>query len=154
MHARWGKLYRDMTPAELAMEEAVASLGVPYRAQFPYFLYGLRYFLDFLLPTLGVVVEVDDPSHASPDRQIADARRTADLTAEGWEVVRVTNEQALADAKTALLEALTRRRTHKTRAWPACMPAKRTAPRRGQRSARQEAREIARARKEARCSST
>ena len=54
-----------------ALEDAVAALGVPYRTQFPCFLYGLRYFLDFYLPTLGVVIEVDDPSHNRLDKSEA-----------------------------------------------------------------------------------
>lgn len=96
MSVRWAKLYKG-TAAELALEDAVASLGVPYRTQFPYYLYGLRFFPDFLLPTLGVIIEVDDPSHNKADKIIADAERTEALEAEGWRVVRCTNEEALSD---------------------------------------------------------
>ena len=97
MHARWSRLYRS-TPAELALEDAVAAIGVPYRGQFPGFLYGLRYFVDFLLPTLRLVIEVDDPSHNTAEKQITDAERTAALERVwGVRVVRCTNEEAIAD---------------------------------------------------------
>jgi very-short-patch-repair endonuclease len=97
MHARWSRLYRS-TAAELALEDAVAAIGVPYRGQFPGFLYGLRYFVDFLLPTLNLVIEVDDPSHNTAEKQITDAERTAALQRVwGVRVVRCTNEEAITD---------------------------------------------------------
>ncbi len=97
MSMRWGKLYKG-TPAELALEDALAAVGVPYRNQFPCYLYGLRYFLDFALPTLQLVIEVDDPSHESEEKQLDDAERTAAIEAKyGWTVIRCTNEEALSD---------------------------------------------------------
>lgn len=102
MAGRWGKLYRDSTPAELAMEEAIATLGVPYRNQFPGYLYGFRFFPDFLLPTLRLIIEVDDESHGKKDKKIADQQRTEELNALGYTVVRCTNKQAL----TAPMETL------------------------------------------------
>jgi very-short-patch-repair endonuclease len=95
MATRAGKLYRDTTPAELSLECEVARLGVPYRIQFPYYLWGVRYFPDFVLPTLKVVIEVDDESHNRRVKQEADAVRTEELNALGWEVVRCTNREAL-----------------------------------------------------------
>lgn len=97
MAVRWCRLYRG-TAAELALEDAIAALGVPYRNQFPGFLYGVRYFTDFYLPTLGLVIEVDDPSHEKAEKIEADAERTADLErAWGVAVVRCTNQEALED---------------------------------------------------------
>lgn len=98
MAARWARLYRG-TPAEIALEDAVAALGVPYRNQYPGFLYGLPYFPDFFLPTLGLVIEVDDKSHNEVDKRAADAERTEVLAARGWRVVRCTNREALEDPK-------------------------------------------------------
>lgn len=106
MAGRWGKLYRDSTPAELAMECAIAELGVPYRNQFPGYLFGFRYFPDFLLPTLKVIVEVDDSSHNKKDKIIADDNRTSELNAMGWTVVRCTNQEALDDARAVLRRLL------------------------------------------------
>lgn len=97
MAVRWCRLYRG-TEAELALEDAVAALGVPYRTQFPGFLFGVRYFVDFYLPTLGLVIEVDDPSHERNDKREADAERTKELQKEwGVMVLRCTNEDAIND---------------------------------------------------------
>ena len=99
-------LYRG-TPAELALEDAVAELGVPYRVQFPGFIYGFRYFPDFLLPTIGVVLEVDDPSHFKGDAPEKDAERSAYLLEHfDWVTVRCTNEEALTDPRGAVARML------------------------------------------------
>ena len=96
MAMRWGKLYKG-TPAELALEEAVAALGYPYRTQFPGYLYGFRFFPDFLFPTLKLIIEVDDDSHNRAEKIEADRERTEALNRLGYTVVRCTNENALAD---------------------------------------------------------
>lgn len=96
MAMRWGKLYKG-TPAEHALEPAVAALGLAYRTQLPGYLYGFRYFPDFFIPQLGVVIEVDDASHNRKAKQEEDAERTAALAARGYRVVRCTNEEALND---------------------------------------------------------
>ena len=106
MAGRWGKLYRDITPAELCMEEAIAELGVPYRFQFPGYLYGFRFFPDFLLPTLKLIIEVDDDSHNEKAKKIADAQRTEELNSLSWQVVRCTNKEALGDARKTLRRLL------------------------------------------------
>lgn len=97
MPPRWNKLYKG-TPAERALEDAVAALGVPYRTQFPGFLYGFRFFPDFLLPTLNVVIEVDDSSHTRAAKMIEDADRTEFMEEKfGWTIVRCTNADALSN---------------------------------------------------------
>lgn len=110
MGARWARLYRQ-TAAERSLEPAVAALGRPYRVQEPLYLglHGpaLRYFPDFLIPSLNLVVEVDDPSHK--EKATEDAVRTWWLwKVYGWRVVRVTNEEALTRPALALREALER----------------------------------------------
>ncbi len=96
----WKGLYH-MTDAERSIEPAVAALGVPYRTQFPCFLFDTgparKFFPDFLMPTIGVVLEVDDDSHNEPEKQKADALRTSALESLGYVVVRCTNEEALND---------------------------------------------------------
>ncbi len=97
MAAYWCRLYPG-TPAELALEPAIAALAIPYRTQFPLFLYGLgKYFPDVVFPTIGVILEVDDPSHDEDEKKAADALRTAALEKLGYRVVRATNEEALND---------------------------------------------------------
>ncbi len=92
----WQKLYRS-TPAELAIEPAIAALGVQYRTQFPFYLWGVKLFPDFLLPTIGVILEVDDPSHEEPEKRKADREKEAFYERIGYRVVRCTNEEALSD---------------------------------------------------------
>lgn len=94
----WKTLYRG-TPAEHAIEPAIARLGIPYRTQYPFFLWGVKFFPDFLLPTIGVVVEVDDSSHEENDKKAADALRTAAFEKLGYVVVRCSNAEALIDPK-------------------------------------------------------
>lgn len=89
----WKTLYRG-TQAEHAIEPAVASLGLVYRTQYPFFLWGTKYFPDFLLPTIGVILEVDDESHDEDDKKAADALRTAAFEKLGYVVVRCSNEEA------------------------------------------------------------
>lgn len=97
MHMVWANLYPG-TPAEKALEPAVASLGVRYRTQFPLFLWHgntLPYFPDFALLDYKVAIEVDDPGHDKPDKIEEDKARTSRLSEMGWVVVRCTNEDAL-----------------------------------------------------------
>lgn len=92
---RWAKLYSNPTPAEVAVEPAIASLGVPYRFQHP--LWGLRLFPDFVLLQQKLVIEIDDPGHATRAGRAKDALRTKKLAAAGWRVVRCTNAEAIDD---------------------------------------------------------
>lgn len=92
---RWAKLYSNPTPAEIALEPAIAALGIRYRFQHPF--WGLRIFPDFVLLDKKVVIEVDDPSHRTKKKRLADEEKTARLARMGWTVVRCTNEEALAD---------------------------------------------------------
>src|SRR5262249_21895052 len=113
MAARWQKLYRSTGP-ELALEDAVASLGIPYRTQFPGYLYGVRAFPDFYLPTIGLVIEVDGKEHNTDEHRLSDAERTEILQREwGVTVVRCTNREALEDPHGTLISMLRR-----VGAWP------------------------------------
>jgi very-short-patch-repair endonuclease len=139
MAMRAGKLYRG-TPAELALEDAVAALGVPYRFQFPGYLYGLRYFPDFYLPTLDLILEVDDPSHFRGDKPEKDDERTADLS-ETWgcTVVRCTNEEALSDPHGAvqrMIAASGKWPPSPSRRLAASLPVPKKAPQRERRAAK------------------
>lgn len=144
MHVRWGRLYKS-TPAELALEDAVAALGIPYRHQFPGFLYGFRFFPDFVLPTLRVVLEVDDASHGKPDKIAQDAERTDYLqTEQSWKVARCTNAEAIADPRGAV-----RRMLESVGCWPLpghlphvadCLPAAKKCPPKIRREAKMAAR--------------
>lgn len=102
--ARWAKLYANQTPAEAAIEPAIAKLGIRYRFQHP--LWGLRLFPDFVLLDHKVVIEIDDPSHRTTKKRREDAERTRRLAAAGWRVVRCTNDEALEDPHGTLARIL------------------------------------------------
>lgn len=89
---KWAGLYNG-TPAEHALEPAIASLGVPYRFQHPVWALGL--FPDFVLLKERLVIEVDDASHRTAAKRKADQARTQKLAGAGWKVVRCTNEEAI-----------------------------------------------------------
>lgn len=106
MSMRWGQLYKG-TDAERSLEDAVAALGIPYRTQFPGYIYGSRYFPDFVLPTLQLVIEVDDDSHNKAEKMLDDAERSESIEAKyGWTVVRCTNAEALSDPHGAVQRLL------------------------------------------------
>jgi very-short-patch-repair endonuclease len=147
---RWGKLYKG-TPAELALEPAVAALGIAYRTQLPGFLYGFRFFPDVFIPQLGLIIEVDDRRHDKADKIAADAERTEQLEAHGWRVVRCTNDEATQDPHGTLSRLL---RVAGITPWDielakrkplaGCMPKPGRAPQKARREARSVARRAAR----------
>ena len=100
----WARLYSNPTPAELIMEREICLLGMRYRAQHPIWQIGA--IVDFALLDERVVIEVDGPSHLSPDAIKKDRLRTAKLNALGWQVVRVNNKEVFKNAREALFTAL------------------------------------------------
>ena len=74
------------TESEAALWAALKGkqLGVAFRRQV---LVGNRYIVDFLAPSIKLVVEVDDGYHTR--RAVADARRERFLKTLGYRVVRV-----------------------------------------------------------------
>lgn len=107
----WAKLYATPTKSELAIEPAIAALGIPYRAQHPVF--ACHAIADFALLGPRILIEVDGRSHNGPAAKAKDRERTARLERQGWVVVRCTNEQAEAEpaatVQRLLLEAADRR---------------------------------------------
>ena len=100
----WYKLYMRQTAPEEAFERALASRGYRYRTQHPFLKFAL--FADFALPDLKLVVEIDGDSHNTPRQQAKDLEHTIQLMSDGWRVVRVRNEQVLANPEAAVTAAL------------------------------------------------
>ena len=99
----WYYLSVNTTPAERALEPAIAALGERYRSQwlFPRF----RHIADFVLLDRKVIIEVDGASHDAPEQQRKDILHTLALHELGYAVVRVPNAEALAQPK-AIIESL------------------------------------------------
>lgn len=103
---RWAKLYHG-TPSELALEPAIARLGLVYRFQHPVWSCGV--ILDFAFPGPLLALEVDGKEHRTKAGREKDEVRTAKLELKGWTVIRCTNEEALGDQATVInrvIEAL------------------------------------------------
>ena len=94
IHSYWARLYLNPTPSEQALEPAIAALGERYRAQHPFF--GLKHIADFVLLDRKLIIEVDGDSHEKPAQIKKDLEHTLKLKALGYEVIRVSNEQAQA----------------------------------------------------------
>jgi len=79
-----------MTNAEVILWQHLRRrqmLGLPIRRQHPVG----PYIADFACQPLNWILEVDGATHATPQEQAHDARRTAFLEREGWTVMRVFN---------------------------------------------------------------
>lgn len=101
----WYRLYNNLTPAEKSLEPAIAALGEPYRVQHPFLKHKL--FADFALPKRNLVIEVDGDSHDKPSQKKKDLEHMLALKSDGWDVIRVTNEQALGNPSATIRAALT-----------------------------------------------
>lgn len=100
----WYRLYHNMTAAEKALEPAIAALGERYRSQHPFLKHKL--FADFALLDRQLIVEVDGASHDAPRQKQKDLVHMLALRSDGWNVVRVSNERAMADPAGAVSECL------------------------------------------------
>ena len=86
---------RYMTPAESALWECLRNnhLGVHFRRQHP--IYG--YIPDFVCLEKRLIIEVDGGYHFIGNQQLSDDKRTHYLDQYGFEVIRFTNEEVVAD---------------------------------------------------------
>lgn len=91
----WARLYTNQTEPEQILEPVIAALGERYRCQHPFF--SLRHITDFALLDRKLIIEVDGKSHSQPAQIKKDLEHTIALKALGWEVIRVSNEDAKAN---------------------------------------------------------
>ncbi len=92
-------LRRTTTPAEARLWQHLRDRrlnGLKFRRQHPVG----PFYADFSCPAAGLVVEVDGDTHG--ERAAYDTRRTEWLSREGYEVVRVTNEDVYLRLDTVL----------------------------------------------------
>jgi very-short-patch-repair endonuclease len=87
------QLRREMTPAEARMWGALCGKALGCRVRAQHVIRG--WIVDFYIASARLVIEVDGDVH---DLQVEeDARRTLALEAEGLRVIRVRNEDMLAN---------------------------------------------------------
>src|SRR3546814_17269570 len=88
------RMRRVLTAAELKFWNAVRAhrlMGIGFRRQMPI----AGYIVDFACPEHRLIIEMDGPSHSYDQNIARDIRRDERLAASGWQVVRVTNDEAL-----------------------------------------------------------
>ena len=85
------RLRKAATPAELRLKDFLASLGAPYRFQQGFYQPYYR-IVDFYLPTLNLIIEIDGPCH---DRQKDHRRDEWFQRIRGIRILRLSNEQVL-----------------------------------------------------------
>ncbi|EAV40363.1 hypothetical protein SIAM614_27557 [Stappia aggregata IAM 12614] len=86
------KLRRDQTKGEKALWRALRELkadGIHIRRQAPIG----PYVADFVVFSRNLVIEIDGDIHALPDQEQHDERRTAWLSAEGFQILRYSSLQ-------------------------------------------------------------
>ena len=85
-----------MTEAELKLWNAVRAsrlMEMKFRRQLPI----AGYIADFACPSHKLIVELDGSQHGSDQRIQADAKRTEELHALGWTVLRFWNDDVMKD---------------------------------------------------------
>ena len=94
---------REPTSAEIRLWTALRDRRLTYkfRRQHPIG----PYVVDFACPAVGLVIEVDGPSHATDAQRAFDQQRSEYLEANGWRVLRVPNDhvyQSLGEVEAAI----------------------------------------------------
>lgn len=90
---RWARGMRDApTPAEVRLHNLLShlrKLGLRIYRQKPLLR---KYIVDFYIPSLKLVIEVDGPSHARLEQRRKDRQRDRELMEKGYFVLRVKND--------------------------------------------------------------
>jgi very-short-patch-repair endonuclease len=96
------RLRREPTDSEARLWRALRSsqLGVAFRRQVPV----LGFIVDFLAPSVRLIVEVDGGYHAR--RKSADERRDIKLNRAGYRVLRIDAELVMRDLTAAAAEVV------------------------------------------------
>ncbi len=91
------QLRRDATAPERALWRLLYPLRQThnFRRQVPLG----PYYADFACHALGLVIEIDGDTHGSEQARRYDAARTRFIEAEGYRVIRFTNDDVLSNAE-------------------------------------------------------
>jgi very-short-patch-repair endonuclease len=94
------QLRRAMTDVEKKLWWRLRNdqLGVSFRRQHPIG----PYIVDFLAPSVGLVIEVDGGQHGMDDQLAFDARRSEFLEARGLRVMRFWNNEVMSNLEGVL----------------------------------------------------
>lgn len=95
---RFKRLGRETPKMNSPQEQLIHQALLRARLSFETQCRVLRYYPDIKLAQKPILIEIDGWGHSMPKNAEIDARRDAELCAAGFEIVRITNEQAEADA--------------------------------------------------------
>jgi very-short-patch-repair endonuclease len=102
--ANYYKHCTNQVPRQTALETEVAKLAVPYRIQHPF--PGAYAVVDFFIPSLGLILEIDGKEHRRGEKLEKDQIRDAKLAKMGYVTVRLRNEDVDENPEAAFKEAL------------------------------------------------
>ena len=108
--ARAKQLRTNMTEPERALWEILRA-GRLQNIKFVRQNLRTPFIADFVARAHRLIVELDGDTHALPGAEANDARRTAELEARGWRVIRFGNDEAMTNIEgvaRAILMALGR----------------------------------------------
>jgi very-short-patch-repair endonuclease len=110
------QLRQAMTRAETLLWRYVKADridGLGFRRQVPV----QNYIADFICMSAKIVVELDGESHDFEERQTADQNRDAFFVSEGFQVLRFTNEQVMANLE-GVVETIRQTAANRVRGLP------------------------------------
>jgi very-short-patch-repair endonuclease len=110
------QLRQAMTRAETLLWRYVKADridGLGFRRQVPI----QNYIADFICMSAKIVVELDGESHDFEERQTADQNRDAFFISEGFQVLRFTNEQVMANLE-GVVETIRQTAANRVRGLP------------------------------------
>jgi very-short-patch-repair endonuclease len=110
------QLRQAMTRAETLLWRYVKADridGLGFRRQVPI----QNYIADFICISAKIVVELDGESHDFEERQTADQNRDAFFVSEGFQVLRFTNEQVMANLE-GVVETIRQTAANRVRGLP------------------------------------
>lgn len=92
---------KNPTEAEMCLWEYLRNdaFGVRFRRQHPI----AGYIADFICLNHKLIIEVDGGYHSEPEQIVLDEERTAVLTDEGYNVLRFSNEEVIADIDNVII---------------------------------------------------
>ncbi|MCK1490748.1 endonuclease domain-containing protein [Bradyrhizobium sp. 180] len=118
--SRAKQLRRTMTRAETLLWRYLKANrmdGLGVRRQTPIG----SYIADFVCFSSKLIIELDGESHNFEERQKADQRRDAFFVAEGFQVLRFTNEQVMSNLE-GVVEAIRQAASVRARGLPPSLP--------------------------------
>lgn len=94
----YSKILRQKpTEAELKFKNILRSLDIYYHYQCIFTFGKYSCIVDFFIPKLGLVIEIDGGYHSSPRQIEKDASRLINLSEHGLKLLRFTNEEVISD---------------------------------------------------------